>query len=39
VRCIRSSFALLDGPFASNGNLGTGVTFHLLQSVATWSDK
>lgn len=37
VSGIRSALALLDGAFASNGNLGSRLGFHLLEGVSTRS--
>lgn len=37
VSGIRSALALLDGAFASNGDLGSGLRLHLLQGVSTRS--
>lgn len=36
---IGSAFAFLDGTLATNGNLGSRVAFHLLQSVTSRPDK
>lgn len=37
VSRVRATFALLDGTFASNSNLGTGLGLHFLQGVSTRS--
>jgi hypothetical protein len=37
VSGVRSALSFLDGTFASNGNLGAGFGFHLLQGVSTGS--
>jgi hypothetical protein len=39
VSSVRSAFALLDGAFASNSNLGTGFGFHLLERVSTRANQ
>lgn len=37
--CVRSSFTLLDGAFATNRNLGARFGLHLLQRVSTRANK
>jgi hypothetical protein len=39
VGSIRAAFALLDGALAANGNLGARLCLHLLEGIATRSDK
>lgn len=39
VSGVRAAFALLDGAFATNGNLGTRLGLHFLQGVSTRSYK
>ena len=39
VRGVGSALALLDGALASDGDLGAGILFHLLQSVATRANE
>jgi hypothetical protein len=42
VACVCSigpAFTFLDRTFSTDGNLGTGFSFHLLQSVATRANK
>jgi hypothetical protein len=39
VSCVRSSFALFDGAFATNGDLGTRLRFHLLERVSTGANE
>jgi len=39
VSGVRSTFSFLDGAFASDSNLGSRFSFHLLQGVSTRSDK
>lgn len=39
VSSIRATLALLDGALATDGNLGTRVSLHLLQSVTTGANK
>ena len=39
VSGIRAALTLLDGALAADGNLGTGLRLHLLESVATRADK
>jgi hypothetical protein len=39
VSSVRPAFALLDGALASNGNLGTGFGFHLLERVSTRANQ
>lgn len=39
MSCVRTALALLDGTFATNGNLCTRLGLHLLQSVATRTDE
>jgi hypothetical protein len=39
VSSVRSAFALLDGAFASNGNLGARLGFHLLERVSTRANQ
>ena len=36
---IGTAFAFLDGAFAADSNLGSGLGLHLLQGVATGSNK
>ena len=36
---IRAAFALFDGSFSTDGNLGAGFVFHLLEGISTGSDK
>ena len=39
VRCVRSSFTLLDGALATDRNLGAGLRLHLLEGVSTGANK
>jgi hypothetical protein len=39
MRRIGAPLALLDGTLSTDGNLGAGFGFHLLERVATRSDK
>lgn len=39
VSCVRSSFALLDGAFATDGNLSAGLRLHLLKGVSTGANE
>lgn len=39
VSSVRTALAFLDGALATDGNLGAGVVFHLLECVSTGSDK
>ena len=36
---VTASFSFLDGSLSTNGNLGAGVLFHLLECVATRADE
>lgn len=39
MSCVRSAFSFFHGAFATNGNLGTGLAFHLLEGIATRTDE
>jgi hypothetical protein len=39
VSCVRASFTLLDGAFATDRNLCAGLRFHLFQRVTTRPNK
>ena len=39
VSGIRTSFSFLDGTFSTDGDLGSGFSFHFLQGVSTRTDK
>lgn len=39
VSGIRSTLSFLNGAFASNSNLGSGLSLHFLQGISTGSDK
>jgi ABC-type proline/glycine betaine transport system permease subunit len=39
VSCVRSTFTLLDGAFASDSDLCAGFGFHLLERVSTRADE
>lgn len=39
VSCVRSAFALLHGALATDCNLGTRLSLHFLQSIATRANK
>ena len=39
VSCVRTTFALLDGAFATDRNLCAGLGLHLFERVASRADK
>lgn len=39
VSGVRTTFSFLDGTFSSDGNFGTGLSFHFLQGISTRTDK
>lgn len=39
VSGVRSAFSFLDRAFATDRNFGSGLGFHLLESVSTRSDQ